>query len=444
MRRLSNALLPGARYDRSRLRPGVVHLGLGAFHRAHQAPVFEEVVASGDPRWGIAGVAMRSPDVVTALAAQDGLYSMNVRGGDEASPRVIGALCALYVAAHDPERVIAAIAGGDAHIVTLTVTEKGYLDHGPESPAVLLAHAIERRRVSGTGPITVMSCDNRTANGPFARSAVLAAATAAGIPDAGLRWIADEIAFPSTMVDRITPATTRAMIDETSAALGLRDEAAVWTEPFWQWVIEDRFAGARPSLPGVQLVSDVRPWEAAKLRLLNAAHSALAYGGLLRGYVYVHEALRDPDLARLLDLLWDEAAETIDQSVVDVGAYQQALVRRFANQALPHALIQIAADGSQKIPPRIFDTIADRHARGLPSPALTRVAADWLAALASVEGLVDPCLVQLCAAARAPGHGRDIVASALHAAKITDNHRPMLIETIGAALDRLHGAETVA
>ena len=418
-------------YDRGAVRRGVVHLGLGAFHRAHQAPVFDALIAGGDKRWGIAGVAMRSPDLVAVLAAQDGLYSLMIRGGPIALPQVIGALVALHVAAREPDAVIAAIAKADTQLVTLTVTEKGYLDHGDGSPVALIARALERRRQSGLGPITVMSCDNRAGNGPFARDAVLAAAQAAGIADIGLRWIAEDNAFPSTMVDRITPATTPAMNDESSRVLGLRDEAAVWTEPFWQWVVEDRFAAARPDLVahGVQLVADVEPWEKAKLRMLNAAHSTLAYAGLLRGHAYVHQAIADAGLARLVEALWDEAAETIDRRVVDVPAYRAALARRFANPELHHALIQIAADGSQKMPPRLLGAMVERADRGLSSPALATAAAAWMLALGRIDGLVDPMLSDLRALAR-----RDAPAASL-LARI--GAPESLADEIGAALDRL-------
>ena len=390
-------------YDRPAVTAGIVHLGLGAFHRAHQAPVFDALIAGGDRRWGITGVAMRSAAVVEALAGQDGLYSLSERGGEVSKPRVIAALSALHVAARAPEAVLAAIAHPDTHLVTLTVTEKGYLDHGPASAAGLIARGLERRFREGRAGLTILSCDNRAHNGAVAREVVLAAAAAAGFGDDAIAWIERESAFPSSMVDRITPATTPAMIDESSAALGLRDEAAVWTEPFWQWVVEDRFAAARPDLAsaGVQLVADVALWEAAKLRLLNAAHSTLAYQGLLRGYRFVHEAIADPDLAGQIDRLWDEASVTINGSVVDIPAYRAALCRRFANRALPHALIQIAADGSQKLPPRLLAPMDERGARGLASPALAEAVAGWIRALRQLDGLADPILGELQSLAKA-------------------------------------------
>lgn len=400
-------------YDRGAVRPGVVHLGLGAFHRAHQAPVFDALLAGGDTRWGVVGVAMRSPSVVAALREQDGLYSLAQRGGEDGPPQVVGALIGLHVAAQAPEAVVAALAAPEAALATLTVTEKGYLDHGADAPAGLLARALERRRTAGLPPLTILSCDNRAGNGPFARDAVLAAAAGLGIADAGVRWIADAVAFPSTMVDRITPATTDAMIAESSAALGLEDRAAVWTEPFWQWVVGDRFAAARPDLAaaGVQMVAEVAPWEDAKLRLLNAAHSTLAYLGLLRGHRFVHDAIGDPDLARLVERLWDEAATTLDASVVDVPAYRAALRRRFANPALPHALIQIAADGSQKLPPRLLAVLAERG--GQPSPALATAVAGWMLALARVDGLADPRLDALKAIARSDAPADDLATRLL-------------------------------
>lgn len=400
--RLNDASHPTA-YDRAAVTAGIVHLGLGAFHRAHQAPLFDALIAGGDTRWGVTGVAMRSRGVVDSLAAQDGLYSLSIRSDAAEPPKVIGALTSFLVAAEQPDAVTAAIAAPDTHLVTITITEKGYLDHGPASAAGLIAAGLEARRVAGLPPLTILSCDNRTGNGPFARDAVLAAAKAAGLSDEAAGWIADRCAFPSSMVDRITPAATEAMLAESSAALGLRDEAAVWTEPFWQWVVEDDFAGEVPDLAsvGVQLVADVAPWEAAKLRLLNGAHSTLAYLGLIRGHRFVHEAIADPCLARIVDSVWQEARTTLDETVVDIDAYCAALRTRFANPALPHALIQIAADGSQKLPPRLLAPMRERAAHGLASPALAIAVTGWMLALATVEGLADPLLATLQPLARA-------------------------------------------
>ncbi len=394
--------LPFDRYARDGVACGVVHLGLGAFHRAHQAPVFDDVIAAGDRRWGVLGVAMRSPDVVAALADQDGLYGLTVRGATPTPPRVVGAIRGLRIAARERQAVIDAIAAPATQLVTLTITEKGYLDTAPTGAMAIVAAALAARHAAGLGPITIMSCDNRTANGPFTRAAVLAAARAAGIDASALRWIEEAVTFPSTMVDRITPATTPAMIAQSSAALSVHDAAAVWTEPFWQWVVEDRFAAARPDFEavGVTMVDDVAPWEDAKLRLLNAAHSALAYRGVLGGFEFVHQAIADPALRARVDAMWDEAAATLDATVVDVPAYRAALIERFSNATLPHALIQIAADGSQKVPPRLLATMAERHRHGLDSPALAWAVAGWVTALREVAALKDPILPELRAVAR--------------------------------------------
>jgi fructuronate reductase len=238
------------------------------------------------------------------------------------------------------------------------------------------------------------------------------------------------------MVDRITPATTPDMIAQSSIALGLQDDAAVWTEPFWQWVVEDRFAAARPALErvGVQMVADVEPWEKAKLRLLNAAHSALAYGGLLSGHRFVHEAVADAGLRRLIDALWDEVSTTLQPTVVDLPAYRAALLARFANPALPHALIQIAADGSQKLPPRIVAALAERNARGLVSPALASVFASWARALASIDGLADPALEALRAAARS-GESAAVVVTRLMQIIGADTP-PSLVDELATAYQR--------
>jgi fructuronate reductase len=438
--RLSNATLASPRYNRAQVRTGVVHLGLGAFHRAHQAPLFDDLIAGGDTRWGIAGVAMRSPHLIEALASQDGLYSLSERSMLAPPPRVVGAIRSLHLAARNPVGVVAAMADPDTHLVTLTVTEKGYLDHGPEGPAGLIARALERRRVAGLAPLTILSCDNRTGNGAFTREAVLTAASMTQASDACLRWIAEQVAFPASMVDRITPATTPAMAGESSTMLGLHDEAAVWTEPFWQWVVEDRFTAVRPALDsvGVQMVTDVEPWEKAKLRLLNAAHSALAYHGLLHGHAYVHETVVDTNLRRLIEALWDEVATTLQPTIVDLAAYRAALLKRFANPALPHALIQIAADGSQKLPPRILASLAERNERGLLSPALASIFAGWVQALARIDGLADPLLDRLCSTARSGEPIQAIVAQMLKIIGI-DGPAPYADELVQACerMDRL-------
>ena len=387
-------------YDRSRVTRGVVHLGIGAFHRAHQAAVFEQALAAGDLRWGITGVSLRSAGVRDQLAPQNGLYTLVVRDGDGERLQVIGAVMDVLVAPEDPAAVVAALASADTHIVTLTITEKGYkldratgllqvgdadvahdlasLDTPRTAPGLLVA-GLAARHAAGLGPLTILSCDNLPHNGTLLRDAVLAMA---GAHDPALRdWIAAAVTFPQTMVDRIVPATTPADIAALANTLGVEDHAMVKAEPFTQWVIEDRFAGERPDLAafGVQLTDAVAPWEDAKLRLLNGAHSGIAYLGGLAGLDFVHEVVARPEGRAFVEALWDESAATLDPPAgLDIAQYRGALMARFANPALQHRTRQIAMDGSQKLPQRLLAPMAERCAAGLPVDALALAVAAWM------------------------------------------------------------------
>lgn len=407
MRRLSNATLDGLPgdverpgYDRGAVRTGVVHLGIGAFHRAHQAVVFDDALRAGDPRWGIVGVSLRSPGVRDQLQPQDGLYTVLVRDGAVERARVIGAVQGVLVAPEDPAAVVKAMASPDVYIVTLTVTEKGYrldpasgallegdadlnadvadLSAPRTAPGFLVAALAERRR-RGLKPFTVVSCDNLPHNGARVRAAVLGLA---GRIDPELEaWIAAEGAFPATMVDRIVPATTEADVSALSERLGVEDQGMVKTEPFTQWVIEDRFCGSRPDFAalGVQLTDAVGPWEDAKLRLLNGSHSSIAYLGGLAGHAFVHQVVAVPAFAAFVERLWDEAAATLDPPKgLDVSAYRRELMARFRNPALQHRTRQIAMDGSQKLPQRLLASIAERLGRGGPVTALALGVAGWI------------------------------------------------------------------
>ncbi len=361
MRRLSEVTLADlpawVRRSGPRPAPRVVHLGLGAFHRAHQAVVFDDL------GWGVAGASLRSPAMREAMAPQDGLYSLVV--GEEV--RVIGAVREMLL---DSDALVARIAALETRLVTLTVTEKGYL---PGSRAVaILADALARRRDG----VTVISCDNLPRNGVVLRDAVLAAAG-----DAADR-IAEHCAFPQTMVDRIVPATEEADIDALAARMGLVDRAMVKAEPYFQWVIEERFApGERPDFEaaGVRLAADIAPWEEAKLRLLNGAHSGIAYLGGLAGVAFVHDFVADPAGRRFVESLWDEAETTLTPPPgLDIAAYRAALMARFADPALRHRTRQIAMDGSQKLPQRLLAPIAARLARGRGIETLALAVAAWM------------------------------------------------------------------
>ncbi|HEX7822257.1 MAG TPA: mannitol dehydrogenase family protein [Sphingobium sp.] len=387
-------------YDLSAVAIGVVHFGIGAFHRAHQAAVFDAALRSGDLRWGIMGVSLRSAGVRDQMAPQDGLYTLVERSDAGEQLRVIGAVREVVVARDDPARVIAALASPSVHIVTLTVTEKGYhldpatgrlrdgdaeiaadlrcLDAPRSAPGFIVA-GLAARRAAGLAPFTVISCDNLPHNGALLRAAVLAVAQAHD-PALAL-WIAGEGAFPQTMVDRIVPATTAADVAALAATLGVEDRAMVKTEPFLQWVIQNRFCGPRPDFAalGVQLTADVAPWEEAKLRLLNGAHSGIAYLGGLAGIDRVSDFVSIPEGFRFVTEMWDQCNSTLNPPPgLDIPAYREKLMARFANTTLAHRTRQIAMDGSQKLPQRLIAPILKRRAQKLPVDILALAVAAWM------------------------------------------------------------------
>lgn len=386
----ASVVRPG--YDRAGQGRGIVHLGIGAFHRAHQAIYTDEAMAGGDRNWAITGVSLRAPRIRDALAPQDGLYTVTERGADGERTRLIGSVAEVLVAQESPSAVAAALAAPETRIVTLTVTEKGYHRH-PDGTLDLdavtdatdtiyqhLTRAFVQRRDAGLPGLTLLSCDNLADNG-HALTQALTAYIDHTQPT--LRsWFDAECTCPSTMVDRIVPAVTETDLSDIAGRLGLRDEGAVITEPFRQWVIEDRFVGPRPKWEsvGVQLVADVKPYETAKLRLLNGAHSALAYLGLAAGHRYVYQAIADPAIRPLIEqLMRREAAVSIRAAPgQNLDAYTDALLKRFGNTSLPHRLLQIATDGSQKIGPRWLEPLAINRAQGIACPAILRALAAWI------------------------------------------------------------------
>ncbi|MCJ2182884.1 mannitol dehydrogenase family protein [Novosphingobium sp. 1949] len=413
-----------ARPDAALSNFGIVHFGIGAFHRAHQAWYTDQAMsaaaaqgqdAQGAPggmdSWAILGVSMRSPDVALQLNPQDGLFTVTECCGTRSTTRLVGSVRHVAIAPREPEAVIAALAAPTCRLATFTVTEKGYCrepdggldvelaDKGSFYP--LLAAAFERRRKAGLEGITLLSCDNLPHNGrQLAR--LIGEYLARRAPELAA-WFEARCRCPSSMVDRIVPAPTEADRAAVRTRLGLEDAAAVVTEPFSQWVIEDDFAQDRPrwEVAGAQFVRDVTPYETAKLRMLNGAHSALAYLGLDRGHTFVHQAIGDPALRPLVaTLMRDEAASTITAAPEqDLPAYAGSLLERFDNEALNHRLRQIAMDGSQKIPQRWLETLAIRQARGLPGTALWAALAAWLRHVRGDHGPVDdPFATELAAA----------------------------------------------
>jgi len=384
-------------FDRARTRIGIVHLGVGAFHRAHQAVYIDDLLADA-PDWAICGVSLRNPDVRDALRPQDGLYTLALLDGGP-SLRVIGALREVLCAADERDAVLARLAHPDVRLVMLTVTEKGYclssdgvdLAHPdiardletPDAPSSAIGYVVAGlalRRAQGLPAWTVLSCDNLADNGGRLRRAVLQYAREI---DAGLAdWIDTHAAFPRSMVDSITPATDDALRVDVDAVLGLHDAWPVQREPYAQWVVEDAFCNGRPPLEraGVILSDDIAGFDRAKLRLLNGPHSALAYLGLLLGLETVSEAMRHPGLAAYLERLMREGiAPTLEaMDGFDVQTYIGAILARFRNPAIRHRLGQIAWDGSQKLPVRLLGTIADALAAGRPIDRLCLPIAAWM------------------------------------------------------------------
>jgi fructuronate reductase len=422
-------------YDRAAVTIGVVHLGPGAFHRAHQADVFDRLLAR-DPRWGVCAVSLKSADARDALTPQDGLYTL-VELDREVRYRIIGALKQVLVAPQSSDAVLNHLASAAVGLVTLTVTEKGYrlngagqldLDHAdilhdlarpaiPVSTVGWLVEGLRRRMAAGAGAISVISCDNLTDNGRKLGAAVLALAKAQG-DEALVAWIADNVAFPNTMVDSITPATDDALRARTLERLGLEDAWPIQRERFTQWVIEDRLAPGAPDLAavGVTLTSDVRSYEQAKLRLLNGPHSSLAYLGSLAGLETVGEAMADPDLAAFVErLMLDDIIPTLKAAPgQDLAGYAQAVLERFRNPEIRHRLGQIAWDGSQKLPFRLMGTITDALAAGRPLARPCAPIAGWIGFVVTKaragEALTDPMAETLLALGREPGDPTETVA----------------------------------
>jgi mannitol 2-dehydrogenase len=391
-------------YDRARVRPGIVHLGVGGFHRSHQAMYVDRLLEQGQAQeWGICGVGVLPSDrrMAEVMAAQDGLYTLVVKHADgPLEARVVGSIVEYLLAPDDPEAVVEKMAAESTRIVSLTVTEGGYnispvtgdfdatnpdvlhdLQPGaaPRTSFGLVTEALVRRRERGLAPFTVVSCDNIQSNGDVARRSFSAFAALRN-EELGA-WVEREVSFPNSMVDRITPATTDEDGAEAGQLLGVDDRWPVVCEPFTQWVLEDRFSLGRPPLEqaGVQVVEDVEPYELMKLRLLNASHQALAYFGYLSGYRLVHEASQDPLFQRfLLGYMEEEATPTLRPVPgIDLGEYRKNLIARFSNPAIRDTLARLAFDGSERIPKWLLPVIAENLGTGGEIRRSAAVVASW-------------------------------------------------------------------
>jgi mannitol 2-dehydrogenase len=398
-------------YDRSSLTPSVVHIGVGSFHRSHQAMYLDELAERRiSTAWGIVGVGLHRPEMREALTAQDGLYTVITRSARGDHARVVGAIRRYLFAPEDAAGVVATLADCRTRLATLTITANGYAGDRPEA-LMFLVEALARRRRDGLPPFTVLSCDNLTDNGALAREAVLACARTRDERLAD--WIATHTAFPGSVVDRITPKTSPADRELLAARFGVDDRWPVITEPFSQWVIEDEFSDGRPPLDevGVQFVSDARPYALIKTRLLNGSHCALGPLGSLAGHRTTAAALADPVFRSFIERLMADEVQPLLPGVAGVNpvAYRNTLLARLANPSLADGLTRLCRNGSAKIPLHVLTSIRASRAAGLPHPLLTLAVAGWLRYLRGVDEqgaafeIEDPRAERLRALAREGG-----------------------------------------
>ncbi|TCP90541.1 fructuronate reductase [Rhizobium sp. PP-CC-2G-626] len=409
-------------FDPATLKAGIVHIGIGAFHRAHQAVYTDLALAAEGGDWGIVGASLRSVEIVADLKAQDHLYSVVTRGADGDRARIVGSIIEAIAATEQREHLLDRLADNAIRIVTLTVSEKAYgidpvsggldLSHAaiahdlaaPGAPVGvigLLVEALARRMQLGRNPLTVLCCDNLPGNGQVVRRLALEMAERR---DAALaQWIEREIRFPSSMVDRIVPAATDATRSLSASLIGADDRLALETEPFTQWVIEDDFAAGRPAWEagGAIFVRHVHAYETMKLRLLNGSHSLIAYLGQRHGLKYVRDVMAVPEHAERVRRHMHAVLPTLDAvPEIDLAAYCDQLVARFANPAIAHRTAQIAMDGTQKMPQRIFAPAMERLAAGDDAAGFADVVALWLAYVVAVDRLDDPRADELKVAAQ--------------------------------------------
>ncbi|WP_299597374.1 mannitol dehydrogenase family protein [uncultured Microbulbifer sp.] len=411
-------------YDRNEVTTGIVHLGIGAFHRAHQAWFTENRIAAGEKDWGIVGASLRSAGVRDQLVPQNGLYSVVEKSNAGTKVQIVGAVSDVLVGPESPQQLLELLAQESVRIVSLTITEKGYChdpasgDLNPQHPDVIhdlanpqaprsalgyIVGALALRKARGLPGFTVLTCDNLPSNGKLLGNVL--GQFAEKVDSELAVWIAENTTTPSTMVDRIVPATTDADREELEALIGCRDEAAVMAEPFAQWVVEDNFLRGRPAWDkaGATLVDDVEVYELIKLRLLNGSHSMLAYSGYLAGCETVADVMAVPAFNKLaLHFIQSEATSSIEvPAEFDIAAYQAELIDRFENRALRHRTWQIAMDGSQKIPQRWLGTLRHHLANNGPIEVLSFALANWIRYVSAVDEqgnaieVSDPLAVEL-------------------------------------------------
>ena len=397
-------------YDRDQLKSRIVHIGFGAFHRAHQALMTDRVLNKQGGDWGICEVSLFGRDhLIKALRQQDNLFTVLEKGAEGAQAIVIGAVCeTLHGRIEGINAVVEKLAEPQVAIVSLTITEKGYciepgsgkLDlnnpqiqqdlTGEQTPSTapgILVEALRLRHQRGLPGFSVLSCDNIPENGHVVKNAVLGLAQARSAELAA--WIESHVTFPSTMVDRIVPAATENALDEITEALGgVADPCGIACEPFIQWVVEDNFVAGRPAWEevGAQLVSDVLPFEQMKLRMLNGSHSFLAYLGYLAGYQYINECMEDPHYQHAAHrLMLNEQAPTLSVKGIDLKAYADSLIARYSNPSLKHRTWQIAMDGTMKLPQRMLDSVRWHLQNGGDFSLLALGVAGWMRYVGGID-----------------------------------------------------------
>ncbi len=448
----ARATLPS--YDRSKLVSRIVHLGFGAFHRAHQAVYADILACEHDSDWGYTEVNLIGGEQQIAdLQQQDLLYTVAEMSADAWTARVVGVVKqAMHAQVDGLESVLAKMCEPQVAIVSLTITEKGYchnpasgqlqLDnpliaadlqnpHQPKTAPGVVVEALARRRAAGLPAFSVMSCDNMPENGHVMRNVVCAFARA--VDEELAQWIEQNVTFPSTMVDRIVPAVTADTLDKIEQLTGVRDPAAVACEPFRQWVIEDNFVAGRPEWEkaGAELVADVVPFEEMKLRMLNGSHSFLAYLGYLAGYQHINDCMQDDNYRRAAQaLMLQEQAPTLKVQGVDLPRYAGLLIERYSNPALKHRTWQIAMDGSQKLPQRMLDSVRWHLAHHSDFSLLAMGVAGWMRYVGGVDDqgqaidISDPLLPVIQAAVQASPDGAERVQALLAIKQIFGDSLP--------------------
>lgn len=389
-------------YDYSSISVGIAHISLGAFHRSHQAVYTDEALSKHGGNWGICGIGAMASDekLISNLKSQDGLYSVLTRGQEGSKARVIGAMRDATLLPDNTSAVLNMLDDEKIKIFSLTITEKGYC-HNPQTGLLdpnhpLIAHdlknretpksaigvlyaALRRRQLSGKAPFTVLSCDNLPGNGHKTQAILNAYARLAD--DKTAQWIEQNVAFPNTMVDRITPVTTAEDIQSLADQFGYEDPCMVTCEPFLQWILEDKFTAGRPAweTAGAQFVSDVYPYELAKIRLLNVSHTVFAYPAYLMNYVFVSDGAADPLLAKYVRHVMDhEITPTLlPVAGLDLDSYKTTIINRFANPAIKDTWERICSDGSQKIANQLLPIIRECMAQGRSYKGLAFLLAAW-------------------------------------------------------------------